>query len=131
MCVKHWDCIGFVQFFKKNACGNGGAKWKYVTVDENMGCTLCPRLQMSPNPADDHLNILYLDKATNTALLEKVFEEERQYLITDFYGNTISVFKSYNTELDIDLREINNGLYIITITHGSLGTEQLRFEVSK
>ncbi len=35
------------------------------------------------------------------------------------------------TEFDIDLREINNGLYILTITHGSLGTDQHRFEVDK
>ena len=100
-------------------------------MTDDGGCDYCPRTQISPNPADDNLNILYLDKTTNTALLEKVFEEERHYLITDFYGNTISSFKSNKTELDIDLSEINNGLYILTITHGSLGTEQYRFEVDK
>lgn len=122
---------GYVQVWKTNACGNGGAKWKYVTVYDDGGCNYCPITRISPNPAKDHLNILYLDKTTNTAWPESDFEEERDYVITDFYGNTISSFTSYKTDLDIDLSQINNGLYVLTINHGSLGTDQHRFEVDK
>jgi len=123
---------GWVQVWKTNACGNGGAKVKWVTVTAGGGCGLCQIVIMSPNPASTSLNISYLDRETSESLDAEEFDEERTYLISDLQGNAVKSFSSYKTNLEVNLTDIiKGGIYILNIVHGSLGTDQYRFIIDK
>lgn len=123
---------GWVQVWKTNTCGNGGAKVKWVTVTAGGGCGICQIVIMSPNPASTSLNISYLDRETTESIDAEEFDEERTYLISDLQGNAVKSFSSYKTNLEVNLTDIiKGGIYILNIDHGSLGTDQYRFIIDK
>ncbi len=121
---------GYVQVWKTNACGNGGAQIKWVTVTSG-GCNPCPIVQLSPNPSSTSLNISYLDRETNEPLGADEFEEERQYLMTDHLGNIVLSYISDKTHQEIDVRGFKKGIYFLTITHGNLGKDQITVQIDK
>ncbi len=123
---------GYVQVWKTNACGNGGAQVKWVTVTQGGGCGLCQIVIISPNPSSTSLNISYLDRETNEPIDLGEFDEERNYLISDLQGNLVKSFNSYKTNLEVDITDIKKGgIYILNIVHGSLGTDQYRIVIDK
>ncbi len=123
---------GYVQVWLTNICGNGGAKFKYVTVTTGGGCGICPITQMSPNPASNELVISFSSRETGEILAKPVFEEARKYVITDFMGTMVFSYKSKQTKLKLDISGIKrNGTYVLNVTHGSLGTDQLRLIIDR
>ncbi len=123
---------GYVQVWKTNICGNGGAKYKYVTVTTGGGCGICPITQMSPNPASDQIDISFVDRETSELISQKKFEEPREYVITDFEGYIVYRHQSKQTNLKLDISQIKqNGLYVLNIKHGSLGTDRYRLIIER
>ncbi len=60
------------------------------------------------------------------------FEEPREYVITDFEGNIVYRYRSKQTRLKLDLSPIKrNGVYVLNIRHGNLGTDQYRLIIDR
>jgi Reprolysin (M12B) family zinc metalloprotease/Secretion system C-terminal sorting domain len=125
-----WD--GYVQIWRKNACGNGGARYKWVTVDTGGGCGVCPLTQMSPNPASDQIDINFVSRETGEMISQQDFVEPREYVITDFMGTVVFSYQSKQTKLKLDISQIKrNGVYVLNIQHGGLGTDQYRLIIER
>ena len=123
---------GYVQVWQTNICGNGGAKFKYVTVTTGGGCGICPLTQMSPNPATNRIDISFIDRETGEMISQNKFEEPREYVITDFEGIIVYRHQSKQASLKLDISTIKrDGVYVLNIRHGNLGTEQLRLVIDR
>jgi len=116
---------GNVRVWKTNLCGNSKEKYKYVTVLPD-DCMDCPTVKIFPNPAFDEIYIGYSSRESGD---RELFEKPREYLIVDANGKTVYKFKSLQTNLIIDLSRIKNGVHILIIKHGDLGTYRQKFTV--
>jgi len=130
--IQSYAQSGYVQVWKTNVCGNGGAKYKYVTVTTGGGCGICPITQTSPNPASDRIDISFIDRETNQMIAKQNFEEPREYVITDFMGTVVLSYQSKQTKLKLDISQVKReGVYVLNIKHGSLGTDRYRLIIER
>ncbi len=118
----------FVQ--TSNDCGTSPIGGGAINVSSG-GCNTCPLKVVSPVPARNQLNIKFLSKETGK-VINKAFQEEREYLIHDMFGSLIFRTKSKASQLTLDLRRITrNGMYILTINHGAIGLEKETFIIDR
>lgn len=128
--IQNGASSGYVQVWKTNNCGNGGAKFKYVTVNGGGGgCPKCVNeLIATPNPVVHELDIKYADKTTGIILDYDEFESRVEYVVTDLYGNVVFSKSSKKTRDKLNLSSIRKGgTYILSAYYGEdLGVEQVR-----
>jgi len=117
---------GVVRVWKINFCGDN-EKYKYVTVIPD-DCIVCPIVKILPNPAFDEIYISYSSRESSD---QELFKKPREYMIVDSQGKTVYKYESRQTNLKLDLSRINNGVYILNIKHGNLGTYHLRFIIAR
>ena len=118
-----------MQVRKNNACGNGGAKWIYVTVTSSGGdCPDCPIIiEMASNPLADRLNIRYGSRLTQEPLAASSFDYPAEYTIRNSQGNIVLSHTSAQTALTLDVSHIQRrGVYFLTVVHPGKGQMQYR-----
>ncbi len=129
--VKTWIVSGAesgeVSVWKTNFCGNSDTKYKYVTVILD-DCMVCPIVKILPNPAFDEIFISYSSRESGDQVL---FKRPRGYMIVDSQGKTVYKYNSRQTNLILDLSRIKNGVYILNIKYGNLGSYQFRFIIAR
>lgn len=124
---------GYVQIWKNNACGNGGAQFMWVTVEDG-GCDPCTIvIQVTPNPVVNELDIKYADKETTELLTYDEFDLPVEYVVTDYYGNVVFSKSSNKTKHKLSLSSIREGgTYILSAYYGDgSGVEQIRLIIER
>ena len=113
--IQSYAVNGYVQIWRTNTCGNGGARFKWVTVTGQGGCSRFCEMSIGPNPAFGSVTIQYLDKE-GQPLAEGRFELDIKYTIKDLYGSIVLINRSNLTKLTLDLSPINKrGVYILEV----------------
>ena len=113
--IQSYAVNGYVQIWRTNTCGNGGARYKWVTVTGQGGCSRICEMSIGPNPAFGSVTIQYLDKE-GQPLAEGRFELDIKYTIKDLDGSIVLTNRSNLTKLTLDLSPINKrGVYILEV----------------
>ena len=119
---------GYVQAWKTNICGSSDISNKYITVISDDYLTK-PLVKILPNPAVYEIYISYSSQESED---QESFTQLREYIIIDFHGKTIFKYKSKQTNLKLDLRQIKyNGVYVLNIKNGNTPIFRHRFIISR
>jgi hypothetical protein len=87
-------------------------KYEYSPVRSVVSDLKKKDIQIAPNPATDHISIIYDGSSTGFDMT-----------IRDITGRTIANYKNYNGET-LDISDISYGSYTITIVAGGVSTTQ-------
>lgn len=125
--VRYWvrdrAVSGYVQVSRKNACGNGGAKSKYVTVNSGGGGGII-QMVVSPNPTREQVNI----SVSSQDGLEKYFEDsanELQVSIVSISGKEVYRGSMNTNGVNIDLTQLPKGLYVVSVKGNGVEEQSL------
>lgn len=120
--VQPFSNSGYVTVTPSNNCGySSSSSSKYVTLNVCQNCLLF----VSPNPATDIVTLGYTEQSLKTR------DGITQYVIHDSFGVLISKGSFSESEKSLDLSQVKNGTYIITIRLSNDYEEKHRVIVSK
>jgi len=77
----------------------------YVNVDENPGKNY---FSVYPNPADDVVRVHFLDSDFH-------FTRDTKISLTDVYGRGVKDIISLDADMSIDVSDVPNGLYFVSL----------------
>ena len=118
---------GYVQVRKSNACGNGGAKLLYVTINSGGGCLVCPVPEIATNPTKESIRISHKKSDNGEIIRSSEFNYNVEYMLLDMSGQTINSWSSKSTEEHLGLKEANQpGVYLLKIKYGNKGVKTER-----
>ncbi|MEN8249811.1 MAG: T9SS type A sorting domain-containing protein [Bacteroidota bacterium] len=119
-----WD--GYVQVWRKNVCGNSGARWMYVTVEEGGGGPI--ETIISPNPATDEISIEFANPKQLDDYLTSLdaINESMDIEIVSIYGEKVYSSNITKEGLNLNLKFVKRGLYVVKVSNNKL-TSEARF----
>lgn len=95
---------GDVTVTPSNSCGSGTTSSKYVTINT---CSNC-RMYVSPNPILSSMSVGFVNPTSKS-------EQGCEYSIQDLFGTEVFRDNLYDSEKQIDLSQLKNGIYIVVI----------------
>jgi hypothetical protein len=106
---------GDVTVTPSNSCSTSSTSSSYVTINT---CSNC-RMYVSPNPVQSSMSIGYVDASSKS-------EQGVEYSIQDLSGTSILKDRLYDSEKQIDLSQLKNGIYIVVMKLKNGETEKHR-----